>query len=313
MAVEKKSSKKRVIGYLILALILVVIAITIYYYPAFWYDIWLLIQPWLWFIISIVGILVGYKIVSFIINRYAAKHERFPKDAANGLILIIRIGVIFAILFVVFPVLDIPSEYLINISTIVATAIGFASTIAVSNVVAGFYMLAARPYKIGDYLNVEGAVEGVITEVGLNYTKLKDADNTVYRLPNNKLFSSNITNFSLEPTQKKRENKSLDEKFASLLGDALIERKIVRYVFDIEVTFDPDPEETIKVFDEICDRWEGKFGYKPHYFFQAFGYRAVVRWALFADTPERIMDNSTPFLEDIWFSVYEDKEGDAIK
>ena len=154
MTNEEKSSKKGWLWLVILIIIVISIAIIIIWFPDIALAMWIFLEPWLWLILSLVGIIITYKIITFVISRYADKHEKFPKDAANGLILIIRIAVVFALIFVLLPALNIPSEYLVDISTILATAIGFASTIAVSNLVAGIYMLLVRPYKIGDFINV---------------------------------------------------------------------------------------------------------------------------------------------------------------
>ncbi len=308
MSNKKRLSKINWIWLIVLITISATITIFVIWFPDIALNIWIFLEPWIWLIFTIIGIILTYKILTLAINRYAKKHEKFPKDAANGLILILRIAVIFALLFVILPAVNIPSEYLMNISTILATAVGFASTIAVSNIVAGIYMIMARPYKIGDFINVDGAIEGVVKEVGLNYTKLLDADEVIYQIPNNKLFSSNIVNFSLEPSKKKKERATLDHKTISFLSDALLEKKIVRYIFDIELALDLDSDETLKILEEICDRWEPKFGYRPQYFIHQISWRLIIRWALFGNNPQVIMNNSTPFIEDIWLSAYKYKE-----
>lgn len=242
------------------------------------------------------------------IKRYVQKNEKIPKDAINGLILIIRIITVIAIIFVIMPVLNISSEYLLDISTILATGIGIASTLAVSNLVAGIYMLLAHPYKIGDFISVDETIEGIVKEIGLNYSKLQDIAGTIIQIPNNKLLSSNITNFNIEHSKRPDETVSFEEKFVSVLSDILIEDEIVHYVFEMEIALELDSEETLKILDSICDRWTEKFGYKPQYFFKNIYYRGVIQWALLAEEPETIMNLKDTFLEDVWFSVYKFKK-----
>lgn len=308
---EKNKSSKRLWIYLLVFIVLtILITLSLIYNPAIWVSIWFAIEEWMWLILSVTGILIGNKVLSIVIKRTSKKSKTFPKDAANGLVLIVRVISVFALLFIVLPALKIPSEYMVNISTILATAIGFASTIAVSNIVAGFYMIASRPYKIGDYIAIDGGIEGIVKEVGLNYTKLTNLDGIVYQIPNNKLFSSNITNFSLEPSLKQKEvSENMEHRLISVVSDIIIEKKnIVRYIFDIEISLDLDSKETITILDQLCDRWEEKLGYRPHYFFQFISWRGRIRWALIGDTPEIIMNNRDDFLEDIWFSIYKLKE-----
>ncbi|HUX98700.1 MAG TPA: mechanosensitive ion channel domain-containing protein [Candidatus Deferrimicrobium sp.] len=308
MSNTSKSAVRDWLWLIILAIIIATICVWINLMPSLWLSIWLVIEPWLWFIISIAGIIIIYKFMIFVVNRYIKKYEKFPKDAANGIVLIIRIIIVFAILLVLFPALNLPSSYLVNISTILATAIGLASTIAVSNVVAGFYMIASRPYKLGDYISVDGTTEGIVKEIGLNYTKIKNADAVVFQIPNNKIFSSNLINFSIEPALKKKVKGAEHAKFTDLLTDMLIEKNIVRYIFDVELAVDLDPKAVLAILDQVCDRWEKTFGYRPKYYFHNFSWRITVRWALFGDTPEIIMNNSSDFLEDIWLSINKNKE-----
>ena len=165
--------------------------------PSFWFNIWLAIESWLWFVISIVGIFVIYKLLIFLLKRYVKKSEKIPKDATNGLIIIIRIIAIFAILFVIMSAFNISTEILLDISTIIATGIGIASTLAVSNLVAGIYMFLAHPYAIGNFISVDNTIEGIVKEIGLNFTSVQDIAGTVIQIPNNKLLSSNITNYAI--------------------------------------------------------------------------------------------------------------------
>ncbi len=312
MSNEKKSFLRRWLWLIVTIIIITIIAVTIAYFPAVWLNIWLIVEPWLWLIISVVIVLIIYKSIIFAINRYVRRHKKFPHDATNGLILIVRIITIFAILFIVLPVLHIPSEYLIDFSTILATAIGFASTIAVSNIVAGIYMILSRPYRVGDFISIEGGVEGIVKEIGLNFTKIKDGDRTTYQIPNNKIFSSNITNFNLEPAKKVKDKKkmSLESKLISKFSEILIEENIIRYIFDTELSLDLNTKGTTETLEQICDRWEEKLGYRPQYYFHDIAARVTIRWALIADTPELIMANISEFLEDVWISAYKlAKEG----
>ena len=276
--------------------------------PGFWFNIWVIIEPWLWLIISIISIYVIYKVLIFLIKRYVQKSEKIPKDATNGLILIIRIVAVIAILFVLMPALSISSEILMDISTIIATGVGIASTLAVSNLVAGIYMFLANPYAIGDFISVNNAIEGVVKEIGLNYTKLQDIAGTVIQIPNNKMLSSNIANFNITHVKRSEGPMSFEEKFVSVLGNIMIEDEIVHYVFDMEIALDMDSKETIEILDSICERWTEKFGFKPQYFFKNLAYRAVIQWALMAEEPETIMNLKDDFLEDVWFSIYKFKK-----
>ncbi|TFF86732.1 MAG: mechanosensitive ion channel family protein [Promethearchaeota archaeon] len=276
----------------------------------FWIWAWTYIEPWLWLIITVVAILIAYKIIIFLLKRYVKKSPKVPKDATNGLILIIRLVTVIGLIFVVLVALNIPSEYLVDISTIIATAVGFASTVAVSNLVAGFYMILSRPYGIGDYISIDRQIEGLVRETSLNYTKIEDQNGTFFLIPNNKLLSANLINYCYESKKLKKkkestEEEAMEEKIISTFSDILTEKEITKYVFEMEFPLDQDSEKSIEVLDQICGRWGAvdKFGYQPEYYFKNISYRMKIRWAITTKEPETMINNMEDFLKDIWISL----------
>ncbi len=78
-----------------------------------------------------------------------------------------------------------------------ALAVALALQDTLSNIFAGFYILADRPIRIGDYIMVEGAGEGYVIDVGWRSTKIRTLQNNVVIIPNKKLAESVITNYYL--------------------------------------------------------------------------------------------------------------------
>ncbi|TFF89447.1 MAG: mechanosensitive ion channel family protein [Promethearchaeota archaeon] len=280
----------------------------------FWIIVWTYIQPWLWLIFTIVGILIAYIVITRLLKRYIKKSPRFPKDATNGLLLIVRLSTIIALIFVFLSAVNIPSEYLVDISTIIATAVGFASTIAVSNLIAGLYMIVSHPYRIGDYISVDGSVEGIVKKTSLNYTTIEDQNGTLFLIPNNKLLSANLINYCFETSkdnkkkkkQKEDEEKDIEEKLMAKVSDIFKEKRITRYVFEMKFPLDQDSDSAIEVLDRISDRWAAadKFGHAPTYYFKSLSISgAKIRWAITTKEPQIMVNNMEGFLDDIWVSI----------
>ena len=74
-------------------------------------------------------------------------------------------------------------------------AIGLALQGALSNFAAGFLLILFRYFKKGDYIAGAG-VEGVVDEIQVFCTILTTADNKQVIIPNSKLTSDNIINFT---------------------------------------------------------------------------------------------------------------------
>lgn len=80
-------------------------------------------------------------------------------------------------------------------------AVGFALQGSLSNFAAGVMLLAFRPFKPGDFVDVAG-VAGVIKEIRLFTTVLATTDNVKIIVPNGSVFGSTIKNFSAYETRR---------------------------------------------------------------------------------------------------------------
>jgi len=84
---------------------------------------------------------------------------------------------------------------LIGIAALLGTAIGFASTTTIGNLLAGLYLIISRPFIVGDYIIIsEMDTEGVVKEMTVNYTKVDQPDGNTSILPNNGLLNKWIIN-----------------------------------------------------------------------------------------------------------------------
>ncbi|MFW9777225.1 MAG: mechanosensitive ion channel family protein [Candidatus Heimdallarchaeota archaeon] len=84
---------------------------------------------------------------------------------------------------------------LLGISAILGTAIGFASTTTLSNFLAGLYIMATRPFLIGDYIILpDSKVEGRVKEITVNYTKITLPTGNTMLVSNSKFLGQSIIN-----------------------------------------------------------------------------------------------------------------------
>ncbi|MBD3188198.1 mechanosensitive ion channel [Candidatus Bathyarchaeota archaeon] len=278
---------------------------------------------------SIIGtIWLAQLVLSFLIKRKFMKNEKLPKDALNGLHYVIQIISALIILFVFvsyFGLLD--SGITLSLTSIFATAIGFSSTIAIGNFVAGFYLIVSRPYNVGDYIKMN-KIEGFVTEIGLNYTKVLDATTHITTLvPNKVAMNQDLLIYELVaskgPLVKKVERKPEGDSSASTqrpdtlehdspleqFWDAIQENdKIVKYLIDTEHDLNIPSDKLLPALDGICEKWKDTFGYKPAMLIQGFGFRLNLRFVIAADDMNVIQDHLDKFLDDIWFATYQDED-----
>lgn len=80
-------------------------------------------------------------------------------------------------------------------------AIGAAWSGLLANFAAGVFLVILRPFKVGDYIEA-GGVEGTVEAIGLFGTTINSADNVHTTVGNNKIFSDNIRNYSVNPWRR---------------------------------------------------------------------------------------------------------------
>ncbi len=87
---------------------------------------------------------------------------------------------------------------------IVGVALGFAAKDTVANLLAGIFILADRPYKVGDVLKLEDGLRGRVTQIGIRSTRIVTAADAEVIVPNSLIATSQIVNESGGPKAKSR-------------------------------------------------------------------------------------------------------------
>ncbi len=111
------------------------------------------------------------------------------------------------VLLWIFTILLIIQFWGFNVTTIIAglgiggLAIAFAAQDAVANVFGSITVLVDKPFEVGDWVII-GDVEGVVEEVGIRSTKIRTFSKTLITLPNSKITTSAIQNFSRMPIRR---------------------------------------------------------------------------------------------------------------
>lgn len=98
------------------------------------------------------------------------------------------------------PGMEKVSNSILASAGIMAMAVGLASQEALSNIVGGLFIIFSRPFKVGDFIQVDSVIVGTVMEITLRHTVIRNAENRMILIPNNKINSSTIINSSYGDT-----------------------------------------------------------------------------------------------------------------
>ncbi len=243
-------------------------------------------------------------ILGRIVKRKLSKRKNAPKDAINGIMYTIRIISAFVILFVFLDYFNLISpDASMSAITIFSTTIGFSSAIAIGNFVAGIYLIASRPYQVGDYIQI-GTMEGYVIEIGLNYSKIRDAITGITTIiPNKVAMDENIQVYKVQRQYKPGE--------AYRNVNLIKEDEVLRYRFFIEEGVSIPAGKLESLLNSVGQKWTAVFKYLPRFFVVGITWQVRVCVVITADTMGVIQENVDNFLDDIWLTVH-GKQGGTI-
>lgn len=107
-----------------------------------------------------------------------------------GVIAIKILGVVAAI-----SILGIDTSSITALIASIGVTAGLAINGALSNFAGGVLILITRPFKVDDYVRIDGQ-EGFVEDIRIITTKLRTRDNTVIYIPNSTASSTSVINYS---------------------------------------------------------------------------------------------------------------------
>lgn len=126
---------------------------------------------------------------------------------------------------------------------IVGIAVGFAAKDTLANLFAGAFILADAPYKVGDYIVLENAQRGKVTNIGLRSTRILTREDVEVTVPNSVIGNSSVINESGGPHLKYRVGIPIGVAYGS---DINLVREVLTQVAESNEQVCRDPEYRVR-------------------------------------------------------------------
>jgi small conductance mechanosensitive channel len=202
-------------------------------------------HPYLITIIWVVVIVAAAAVMERLFTRWLIrfiKRTEMQPDVGNGLTLTARLLILIGAVVALLNVGGVPTDILVSFSALGGAAVGFASTRTVGNFIAGLYLLVTRPFRVGDYVRIEG-IEGIVKEISMNYAKILTPANTMVSISTQRILDKEITNYRV--TEERA--------------------KIFCYGFELGFDHSLPTEKLEEVFTDVIESYAEKLPKKPEY------------------------------------------------
>lgn len=181
----------------------------------------------------IVGTILIALLADFIVKYNISKRLSQNRDTTNlKFIRYIVAGLIYFIgavlVLFAFPSLRVVAKTALGGAGILTIILGFASQEALSNVVGGLFIIAFKPFKIGDIIELSDTNMGTVSDITLRHTVIRNFDNQMIVIPNSVINKERLINYNLN-----------DKKACKRL--------------EVSIAYDSDTDVARKIMSDACE------------------------------------------------------------
>lgn len=150
------------------------------------------------------GLLLAAFLLARLLSGVVGRHV-LPRFGLNSGATLAFQSIAFYLMLTCFGVLsleiiNLPITIFAFMGGAIAIGIGFGSQNVLNNFISGLILLAERPIRVGDLVDIDG-LNGTIERIGARSTRVKTGANLEIIVPNAKFLENNVTNWTLSDTR----------------------------------------------------------------------------------------------------------------
>jgi small-conductance mechanosensitive channel len=163
--------------------------------------------------------------------------------------MLLKVLVVGGLLYVLCIAWNIPLTSWITSAGIVGIAVGFAARDTLANLFSGVFIVADAPYKLGDYIVLDGTLRGIVSDIGIRSTRLLTRDDVEVTVPNAVIANAQIVNETGGPHEKMRVRVKVSVAYGSDLDQ--VEQVLLSCAEGVEkLSRRPEPRVRFRAFGE---------------------------------------------------------------
>ncbi len=158
-------------------------------------------------LVAVLLLIVSFKLINWLAKRVELASEkklndrRLDKTVCRTLAYVTKIGLKILVCVCLVGYLGVDTSGLTALIASLGVSIGLAINGTLSNLAGGVLLLVTRPFRDDDYIAACG-YEGTVEDIFICNTKIRTIDNKVVYIPNGKLSTSEVVNFTEKDTRR---------------------------------------------------------------------------------------------------------------
>mgnify|MGYP002520597924 FL=1 len=218
-----------------------------------WQQVWQTVQNWLTntgikIVIAIAIMIVSFSLINWICKKIAkradkkvAQNKKIDKTIYKTVSYVVKVALKVLVVIALIGYVGIDTSAITALIASLGVGVGLAINGTLSNFAGGVLILITRPFKDDDYIQACG-YEGTVEDIRICHTRLRTIDNKVVYLPNGKLSTSEIVNYSEKDLRRVDLTFSISysddfEKAKAVIADVCAQNKFIL----------KDPEPSVRV------------------------------------------------------------------
>ena len=154
-------------------------------------------------ILAILGALLVSKLVRSAISRYDQRNPRASHAALYTLSRIVHYVFLVIAVMLALNALGLPLSKFTIFAGALGVGLGFGLQQIFSNFVSGLILLFDRSLKVGDFVQIDDNVRGVVKAINIRATRITTNDNIDILVPNSEFVSGRVTNWTYRSVNRR--------------------------------------------------------------------------------------------------------------
>ncbi|MBQ3063429.1 MAG: mechanosensitive ion channel [Clostridia bacterium] len=162
-----------------------------------------IVNNWNAILTFVLVLVLGFIVVKLVGRLFKRAMDKSKLKGATGNFLtsLVKVALLAVYLIILLSMLGVDTTSLVAIFSVLTLAISLAVQDVIANLASGIMLVVTKPFEEGDFVDIDGT-SGTVEQIKIVCTKLKTPDNKVVTIPNSKVTTAVVVDYSTKGTRR---------------------------------------------------------------------------------------------------------------